>query len=200
MLPLHVKPGMPRIVDTCCWVCPFRPCPYSLRKAYDIGYLDIIDHSEPTMLIVGSRGLGQLKGSVRRDYEQIYSPNMFIPSILLGSTSHYLVQVKGFAFSTCPHANALCCQKCSVPVMVARRRLKRPAKRSAHLATHRARVSLAEAAGVERITPKVDQQVEQMRDQLEREDERREHDRDEDEDMDTEVEGDVAVGRKVRGD
>ncbi|KAI0917283.1 hypothetical protein AcV5_007790 [Taiwanofungus camphoratus] len=37
--------------------------------------LDIIDYIEPTMLIVGSRGLGNLKG------------------ILLGSTSHYLIQV-----------------------------------------------------------------------------------------------------------
>ena len=32
--------------------------------------------------------------------------------------------------------------------MVARRRLKRPPRRSAHLAPHRARVSLAQAAGV----------------------------------------------------
>ncbi|THH20566.1 hypothetical protein EW146_g815, partial [Bondarzewia mesenterica] len=44
--------------------------------------LDVIDYVEPVMLIVGSRGLSQLKG------------------ILLGSTSHYLIQ------------------KCSVPVMV----------------------------------------------------------------------------------
>ncbi|KAF8208887.1 hypothetical protein K438DRAFT_1917246 [Mycena galopus ATCC 62051] len=66
--------------------------------------LDIVDYHEPQMLIVGSRGLGQLKG------------------ILLGSTSHYLIE------------------KCSVPVMVARRRLKRPPRRSAHLATHRTHV------------------------------------------------------------
>lgn len=45
---------------------------------------DLIDFLEPTMVIVGSRGLGKLKG------------------ILLGSTSHYLVQ------------------KSSVPVMVSR--------------------------------------------------------------------------------
>jgi nucleotide-binding universal stress UspA family protein len=45
---------------------------------------DLIDFLEPTMVIVGSRGLGKLKG------------------ILLGSTSHYLVQ------------------KSSVPVMVGR--------------------------------------------------------------------------------
>ncbi|KAF7291589.1 Usp domain-containing protein [Mycena chlorophos] len=75
--------------------------------------LDIVDYHEPTMLIVGSRGLGQLKG------------------ILLGSTSHYLIE------------------KCSVPVMVARRRLKRPPRRSAHLATNRTHISLAEA-GIDR--------------------------------------------------
>ncbi|KZT12118.1 adenine nucleotide alpha hydrolases-like protein [Laetiporus sulphureus 93-53] len=97
--------------------------------------LDIVDYYEPTMLIVGSRGLGNLKG------------------ILLGSTSHYLIQ------------------KCSVPVMVARRRLKRPPRRSAHLAPHRARVSLAQAAGVDRVAPKVDQDVAEMRDQIERENE-----------------------------
>ncbi|KAJ1021193.1 hypothetical protein NDA16_003979 [Ustilago loliicola] len=53
--------------------------------------LDLIDFYEPTMVVVGSRGLGSLKG------------------ILLGSTSHYLVQ------------------KSSAPVMVARKRLKLPA-------------------------------------------------------------------------
>ncbi|KAF9233317.1 hypothetical protein BU15DRAFT_80250 [Melanogaster broomeanus] len=98
--------------------------------------LDIVDYNEPTMLIVGSRGLGQLKG------------------ILLGSTSHYLIQ------------------RCSVPVMVARRRLKRPAKRSAHLAKHRVHVSLAEA-GIDRVAAKVDQDVAVMRDEMQREDERR---------------------------
>ncbi|KAI9509216.1 hypothetical protein F5148DRAFT_978647 [Russula earlei] len=98
--------------------------------------LDIVDHVEPEMLIVGSRGLGHLKG------------------ILLGSTSHYLIQ------------------KCSVPVMVARRRLKRPPRRSAHLAKHRARVSLAEAAGVERVTQRVDEEVAHMRDQIERSEDR----------------------------
>ncbi|KAI0754997.1 hypothetical protein C8Q80DRAFT_1334617 [Daedaleopsis nitida] len=49
--------------------------------------LDIVDYYEPVMLIVGSRGLGNLKG------------------ILLGSTSHYLIQ------------------KCSVPVMAHRARV-----------------------------------------------------------------------------
>ncbi|KAJ7780587.1 hypothetical protein DFH07DRAFT_792813 [Mycena maculata] len=98
--------------------------------------LDIVDYHEPQMLIVGSRGLGQLKG------------------ILLGSTSHYLIE------------------KCSVPVMVARRRLKRPPRRSAHLATHRTHVSLAEA-GIDRVAPKVDEDVQVMRDELQRDDDRR---------------------------
>ncbi|PWN45052.1 hypothetical protein IE81DRAFT_227190 [Ceraceosorus guamensis] len=52
---------------------------------------DLLDYYSPTMCIVGSRGLGSLKG------------------ILLGSTSHYLVQ------------------KSPVPVMVARKRLRLPA-------------------------------------------------------------------------
>ncbi|KAG5651236.1 hypothetical protein H0H81_009355 [Sphagnurus paluster] len=96
----------------------------------------IVDYNEPTMLIVGSRGLGQLKG------------------ILLGSTSHYLIQ------------------KCSVPVMVARRRLKRPPKRSAHLSTHRTHVSLAEA-GIDKVASKVDEDVQVMRDEIKRDDDRR---------------------------
>lgn len=99
--------------------------------------LDVVDHVEPTMLIVGSRGLGQLNG------------------ILLGSTSHYLIE------------------KCSVPVMVARRRLKRPPKRSAHLSTHRTHVSLAEA-GIDRVAGKVDEDVKVMRDELQKDDKARE--------------------------
>lgn len=91
--------------------------------------LDIVDHNDPTMVIVGSRGLGRLKG------------------ILLGSTSHYLIQ------------------KSSVPVMVARRRLKRPPKRSAHLSTHRTHVSLAEA-GIDRVVHKVDEDVKVMREEI----------------------------------
>ncbi|KAE9403959.1 hypothetical protein BT96DRAFT_444345 [Gymnopus androsaceus JB14] len=94
------------------------------------------DYMEPVMLIVGSRGLGQLKG------------------ILLGSTSHYLIQ------------------KCSVPVMVARRRLKRPPRKSAHLATHRVHVSLAEA-GIDRVAAKVDEDVKVMRDAIQRDDAQR---------------------------
>ncbi|KAG6850279.1 hypothetical protein H0H93_015536 [Arthromyces matolae] len=98
--------------------------------------LDIVDYNEPQMVIVGSRGLGQLKG------------------ILLGSTSHYLIQ------------------KCSVPVMVARRRLKRPPRRSAHLSTHRTHVSLAEA-GIDRVVHKVDEDVQVMREEIQRDDDRR---------------------------
>ncbi|KAG9101034.1 hypothetical protein FS749_010892 [Ceratobasidium sp. UAMH 11750] len=84
------------------------------------------------MVIVGSRGLNALKG------------------ILLGSTSHYLIQ------------------KSSVPVMVARRRLKRPAKRTAHLEPHK-RVSLAEAA-IDKAGPgKAERDADATRDQIESE-------------------------------
>ncbi|CAE6393323.1 unnamed protein product [Rhizoctonia solani] len=94
--------------------------------------LDLIDYTEPTMAIVGSRGLNALKG------------------ILLGSTSHYLIQ------------------KSSVPVMVARRRLKRPAKRAAHLEPHK-RVSIAEAA-IDKAGPgKAERDADATRDQIESE-------------------------------
>lgn len=56
--------------------------------------------------------------------------------------------------------------------MVARRRLKRPPRRSAHLSTHRAHVSLAEA-GIDRVAARVDQDVQVMRDEIQREDNRR---------------------------
>ncbi|KAJ6559243.1 hypothetical protein DFH09DRAFT_1485283 [Mycena vulgaris] len=130
--------------------------------------LDIVDYHEPQMLIVGSRGLGQLKG------------------ILLGSTSHYLIE------------------KCSVPVMVARRRLKRPPRRSAHLATHRTHVSLAEA-GIDRVAPKVDADVQVMRDELQRDDDRREESHKVEEEAEGEEEGeedvpeDPEAGVKVAG-
>lgn len=62
-------------------------------------------------------------------------------------------------------------QRCSVPVMVARRRLKRPPKRSAHLAKHRVHVSLAEA-GIDRVAAKVDHSMAVWRDEMQREDER----------------------------
>jgi hypothetical protein len=55
---------------------------------------------------------------------------------------------------------------------VARRRLKRPPKRYAHLAKHRVHVSLAEA-GIDRVAPKVDQDVRVMRDEMQRDDDRR---------------------------
>ncbi|KAG8746582.1 hypothetical protein FRC10_004434 [Ceratobasidium sp. 414] len=94
--------------------------------------LDLIDYTEPTMVIVGSRGLNALKG------------------ILLGSTSHYLIQ------------------KSSVPVMVARRRLKRPAKRTAHLEP-RERVSLDKAM-IDKAGPgKAERDADATRDEIESE-------------------------------
>lgn len=86
--------------------------------------------------------------------------------------------------------------------MVARRRLKRPPRRTAHLSPHRARVSLVEAAGVERVTAGVDRDVEIMRDELDREEDCREHAVTEDmEDDDTEQEAEsVQIGEKVAGD
>lgn len=87
--------------------------------------------------------------------------------------------------------------------MVARRRLKRPPRRSAHLATHRARVSLAEA-GIDRVAAKVDQDVAVMREQVER-DERDHHPSaaDVDDELDGEMEGEsngtAPLGRKVAG-
>ena len=77
--------------------------------------------------------------------------------------------------------------------MVARRRLKRPPRRAAHLKAHRARVSLAQAA-VDRVASKVDQDVAKMRSEIARDDERR-SDRDGaghtdlEDDVETEVEG-----------
>lgn len=56
--------------------------------------------------------------------------------------------------------------------MVARRRLKRPPKRSAHLSTHRQHVKLSEA-GIDRVAAKVDQDVKVMRDEIQKEDSRR---------------------------
>jgi hypothetical protein len=57
--------------------------------------------------------------------------------------------------------------------MIARRRLKRPAKKSAHLVPHRARVSLAEAAAVDKVGPgRLDKDVEVMRDELNRDEAR----------------------------
>lgn len=67
-------------------------------------------------------------------------------------------------------------------------------------------MSLAEAAKVERVTPKVDREVENMRDEMERDEERRENEdviEAEAEDEETEHEGDttvVQIGEKVAGD
>ena len=82
----------------------------------------------------------------------------------------------------------------AVPVMVARRRLKRPPRRAAHLKAHRARVSLAQAA-VDRVASKVDQDVAKMRSEIARDDERRSdgHADDVEDDVDTEVEGDAPM-------
>ncbi|KAI5453078.1 hypothetical protein NCC49_006107 [Naganishia albida] len=86
--------------------------------------LDLIDYLEPTMVIVGSRGLGKLQG------------------ILLGSTSHYLVQ------------------KSSVPVMVARRRLKRPLRKTDPATLrHAPRTSLASASIEKQASTKQEDEV-----------------------------------------
>ncbi|KAF7978477.1 hypothetical protein HWV62_45607 [Athelia sp. TMB] len=58
-------------------------------------------------------------------------------------------------------------------LIVARRRLKRPPRRSANLTKNRVHVSLAEA-GIDRVAPKVDQDVAVMRDEIQRDEERRE--------------------------
>lgn len=59
-------------------------------------------------------------------------------------------------------------QKSSVPVMVARRRLKRPAKRTAHLEPHK-RVSLAEAE-IDKAGPgKAERDADATRDEIESE-------------------------------
>ena len=78
--------------------------------------------------------------------------------------------------------------------MVARRRLKRPPRRAAHLKAHRARVSLAQAA-VDRVASKVDQDVAKMRSEIARDDERRSEGghTDVEDDVDTEVEGEAVT-------
>jgi hypothetical protein len=84
---------------------------------------------------------------------------------------------------------------------VARRRLKRPPRRSAHLLQHRARVSLAEA-GIDRVVSKADRDVKTMLDEIDRDDERRGASNpdaiDEGEDDDDEPE-DNPIGVKVPG-
>ena len=100
--------------------------------------------------------------------------------------------------------------------MVARRRLKRPPKKSAHLSTRRAHVSLAEA-GIDRVAARVDQDVQVMRDEIQKDDKRRaegrgsrddgrfvsvnEGDPGEEDDHDPEDENDDdPIGVKVAGD
>ena len=56
--------------------------------------------------------------------------------------------------------------------MVARRRLKRPPRKNAHLSTHRTHVSLAEA-GIDRVAAKVDEDVQALRDALQADEGRR---------------------------
>ena len=96
--------------------------------------------------------------------------------------------------------------------MVARRRLKRPPKKSAHLSTRRTHVSLAEA-GIDRVAAKVDEDVQVMRNEIEKDDKRRLEKRGRDdgrfehlnegdlvEEEDPEDENDDEVGVKVAGD
>lgn len=92
--------------------------------------LDLVDIYQPIMLIVGSRGLGKLKG------------------ILLGSTSHYLIQ------------------KSSVPVMVARRRLKRAVRHSQLPPKRTKHVSLAEANIDKAGKGSAEKSVQQLRDEI----------------------------------
>lgn len=89
--------------------------------------------------------------------------------------------------------------------MVARRRLKRPPRKSAHLTQHRARVSLAEAAGKDTMARKVDQDVAALRDQMardEKEADPRAPPKSNPEEFDDDDEGDdgVVSSRKVPGE
>lgn len=100
--------------------------------------------------------------------------------------------------------------------MVARRRLKRPPKKSAHLSTRRTHVSLAEA-GIDRVAARVDEDIQVMRDEIEKDDKRRlekrrgsrddarfenlnEGDLMEEEEDNEDENDDVEVGVKVAGD
>lgn len=103
-------------------------------------FLDLVDLIEPTMLIVGSRGMGDIKGfALLRESILVTHNNPGVCRILLGSTSHYLIQ------------------RSSVPVMVARRRLKKAARHAAHL-EHRARVPLSQAKVEKEVTHLEDSQ------------------------------------------
>jgi hypothetical protein len=64
-----------------------------------------------------------------------------------------------------------------IPIFqVARRRLKRPPKKSAHLVKNRAHVSLAEAA-IDTVAAKVDTDVKTMRDEVQRDEQERKDER-----------------------
>lgn len=77
--------------------------------------------------------------------------------------------------------------------MVARRRLKRPPRRNAHLSSHRARVPLSEAA-IDKAPSKVENDVEAMRDEMLKGGEEREQVEREEDEVDPEAEGGVGVG------
>lgn len=105
---------------------------------------DLIDFLDPTLVIVGSRGLGKLKGTILGVSSLPPPTSFFFSSFsanpllslrsLAQSMSHYLVQ------------------KSSVPVMIARRRLKRNLKRTdPTILRQGARVPLARA-GIEKTT------------------------------------------------
>jgi len=96
--------------------------------------------------------------------------------------------------------------------MVARRRLKRPPKKSAHLSTRRTHVSLAEA-GIDRVAARVDQDVQVMREEIQKSDQRRIERRGsrddgrfdqgnpvEEDDPEDEIDDDDLIGVKVAGD
>jgi hypothetical protein len=81
---------------------------------------------------------------------------------------------------------------------VARRRLRRPPRRSAHLAKNRTHVSLAEA-GIDRVVPKVDHDVKVMLDEMEKEDDRDRFTAAETEMEEMEGDDDIPPGVKVAG-
>ncbi|KAF8500713.1 hypothetical protein BU17DRAFT_102389 [Hysterangium stoloniferum] len=78
--------------------------------------------------------------------------------------------------------------------MIARRRLKRPPRRNAHLTSHRARVPLSKAE-IDKAPSKVENDVEAMRVEIEREDKDAEQVEREEDELDPEAEG-VAEGSK----
>ena len=55
---------MLRTADICCWVRLLKRTVALYHSLAYVAFLDIVDYYEPVMLIVGSRGLGNLKGYV----------------------------------------------------------------------------------------------------------------------------------------